>query len=477
MGRMLIRTEGVVQGNTWVSVEEYKRPKFQVTLDAPKTAAKLGGEVQMEGHATAYTGAAVGGAKIRYRVVREVRYPGWWYWCFAWRMPQSATQEIAHGTAQTESDGLFKIQFIARPDLSVAEKDEPIFQYQVTADVTDTNGETRSAERMVQAGYTALRASLTASCGAGVSPALAAGTAAPQSDWITSAKPIEIALSTTTLDGEPQKAEGALKIYRLKQPEKVVRPDILGMRPMPIYRSRLRGLPSPSGRGAGGEGRGKGVDVPKPDPTNPNTWELGELAAEQGLTTDAAGKASWTTKLDAGAYRAKFETQDRFGKKIVALLPLNVLAPEAKQFPIKIPNLVAAPKWSLEPGEEFMALWGTGYDRGRAFIEIEHRGRLLQSFWTEEGATQQPVKQAVSESMRGGFTLHVTMVRENRAYLESRHVDVPWTNKNLTVKWEHFISKLEPGQKETWTAVISSPLPPAIPGRMERAGTMYPWSG
>ena len=79
----------------------------------------------------------------------------------------------------------------------------------------------------------------------------------------------------------------------------------------------------------------------------------------------------------------------------------------------------------------------------------------MQGFWTEAGATQQPVKQAVTEAMRGGFTLHVTMVRENRGYLESRHVDVPWTNKNLTVKWEHFVSKLEPGQKETWTAVIS----------------------
>ena len=47
--------------------------------------------------------------------------------------------------------------------------------------MTDTNGETRSAERTVQAGYTALRASLAAS------------------DWLTSGKPLEITLSTTTL--------------------------------------------------------------------------------------------------------------------------------------------------------------------------------------------------------------------------------------------------------------------------------------
>jgi len=34
------------------------------------------------------------------------------------------------------------------------------------------------------------------------------------------------------------------------------------------------------------------------------------------------------------------------------------------------------------------------------------------------------------------------------------HVNVPWTNKNLTVKWEHFVSKLEPNRKETFTALI-----------------------
>ena len=224
----------------------------------------------------------MGGAKIRYHVVRQVRYPDWWYWCFAWRMPQqSGSQEIAHGTAETGADGTFKIQFIAKPDLSVAEKDEPVFHYQISADVTDTNGETRSAERTVQAGYTALRAALTAN------------------GWLTSGKAIEITLSTTTLDGEPQKAEGALKIYRLKQPEEVVRPDILGQRPAPrVTTSRLsksrenREIAKPQ------------AATPAPDASDPNTWELGEVVAEQGLTTDAAGRTTWSTKLEAGAYRA-----------------------------------------------------------------------------------------------------------------------------------------------------------------------------
>ena len=34
---------------------------------------------------------------------------------------------------------------------------------------------------------------------------------------------------------------------------------------------------------------------------------------------------------------------------------------------------------------------------------------------------------------------------------------MPWSNKRLALRWEHFVSKLQPGQHETWTAVISGP--------------------
>jgi hypothetical protein len=183
------------------------------------------------------------------------------------------------------------------------------------------------------------------------------------------------------------------------------------------------------------------------------------------------GETKKEFKLGAGVYRAMLETQDRFGKKVTALLPLRVLKPDDTKFVIKIPHLIAAPTWSVEPGREFMALWGTGYDDGRAFIEIEHRHKMIQRYWTKPGDTQSVIKQAVTEAMRGGFTLHVTRVRENRAYLASQRVDVPWSNKNLELKWEHFTSKLQPNQKETWTAVIAGP--DAQKAAVEMVATLY----
>lgn len=421
MGRMMLLVEGRARGQAWVQVEEYKRPKFEVTLEAPKVAAKLNEKVSLIGHATSYTGAAVDGGLVKFRVQREVRMPWWWGW---WRVggAQQESQEIAHGTVRTETDGSFKINFNALPDLQVLEKDEPTFVFHINADVTDAAGETRSAGRSIRVGYTALEATLTAD------------------DWQTDGNPVELKVASRTLDDEPQVAEGSVKVYALEAPAQVQRAP-LGLAAYMPYRGRIA---------AGGEPESR----PEDDLSNPNNWPLGKVVAESGFTTDTNGTAKLTFMLGPGAYRVVLETQDRFGKKVTGKLPVQVLKPDDARLAIKIPHLLTAPAWEAQPGDDFMALWGTGYETGRAFIELEHRHQIIQRYWTTAGRTQQQIRLAVTEAMRGGFTVHVTQVRENRAYLDSRKVEVPWRNKELEVKWEHFVSKLQPGQKETWTAVI-----------------------
>ncbi|MBL8823237.1 MAG: hypothetical protein JNJ77_11660 [Planctomycetia bacterium] len=428
MGQMMIQATGP-HGSSHFNVEEYKRPKFEVTVDAPKDSPKLNDAVKLTGKAMGYSGAAVSNAKLRYRITRQVRFPAWWGYYYWWRMPPNlgAAQEIAHGTATTEPDGTFSITFTAKPDPTVAEKDEPVFTYSASVDVTDTTGETRSGSRSLQVGYTALQASLTAN------------------EWQTSSEPVKLKIGTSTIDGQGTTAKGSLKVYQLKQPEKVMRAGLFG-RPSPRPIRRAPGRPQPATS-----------TQPTPDPADPRTWELGEQVATSEFTTTDKGELESPVKLGVGIYRAMLETQDRFGKPVKAMLQFQVVDPSAIKLALKIPHFFAAPKWQLEPGEEFSALWGTGYDSGKAYVEIEHRQNIISSFWTSGDKTQQLIKQAVNEQMRGGFNVRVTYVRENRVYTESRHVDVPWSNKELKVKWEHFVSKLEPGKKETWTAVITGP--------------------
>jgi len=403
-GRMSLSVASGPGGSASFNVEEYKRPKFLVQLDPPAEAPRLNAEVVVTGKAAAYTGASIGGAQVQWRVVRQVRYPAWNWWA-RWYYPTSASQAIAHGTSITETDGSFRVTFKAKPDLSVAEEQEPVFAFAIYADVTDTTGETRSASRTVSAGYTALQATLSAA------------------DWQTPANPVELTVTTQSLDGEPSPAQGRVSVYALKQPDKVIRSSL-------------------------------GSSGSIPDASNPQTWELAELIEEQDFSTGADGSALASVALEAGVYRAMLATQDRFGKAVTAQRTIVVVDPQATHFAVRIANHFAAPQWSVEPGETFVALWGTGYDAGRAYMEVECRGQVLRAWWTDPSRTQEVVSEEVTEAMRGGFTLRATYVRENRAYVNERIVDVPWTNKDLTLAWEHFTSLLEPGQKETWTAVI-----------------------
>ncbi|MCX7591509.1 MAG: MG2 domain-containing protein, partial [Kiritimatiellae bacterium] len=460
MGHMTIRVEGEPRGSVSFNVEEYKRPKFRVTLDAPTTAARLNDKVKVLGKAMSYTGAAIDGAQVKYRVTREVCLPDWWWWGLprrSWgRIPwqRGEAQEIAFGTTKTEADGSFTIEFVAIPDLSVSPTNEPTFHFRVSADVTDSSGETRSDERTIIVGYTALQATMSVTqqlagdekaqpkptdraAVAGRSRRIPRPPRTTTAEWLASDHDITLQIRTTTHDGVGQSAEGVVRVHKLKEPLKTPRASL-------------------------GYEEGE-------NPADPNTWALGDVVWEKQFSTDNEGKQSLTLRLESGTYRAVLETQDRFKKKVTAKLPVIVINPAATKLGLKIPHLFTAPRWSLEPGEDFVALWGTGYDAGRAFVEIEHRGKLLQSFWTKPDTTQFLVRQPVTEAMRGGFSIRVTYVRENRAYLENRLVSVPWSNKQLDLKWEHFTSKLEPGQKETWSLIITGPQAERVTAEMVAA--------
>ena len=413
-GRMRLTCS--TNGTTRIRVEEYKRPKFYAEIDKPTEAFQLDQKVRIKGKATAYTGASVDGSKVSYRVVRTVRYPGWWTYRY-WYLPNASnSQEIANGETTTDANGKFEFEFVARPDRSVARESDPVFNYQVSVDITDSAGETRSAKQNTRIGYTTLQASLSAS------------------DWLTTENDVELKLNVSTLDGEGQVAKGTLKIYQLKPPANVERKS-LGNR----YQW------------------GFNPKEDSPDFSKINAWPLGEVVHEQEIETDELGKAIGKIKLEAGAYRAVFDTTDPSGNSVKAELPFQVTNLAADKFAVRIPHYFQPESVIVEPGNEFIAVWGTGYDSGQAFIELEHRGNLVRSWWTAPGTTQHVIRFPVEEKHRGGFHLRITYVRENRSYTERRRIDVPWSNKKLDVRWEHFVSKLQPGGKETWTAVVNGP--------------------
>jgi uncharacterized protein YfaS (alpha-2-macroglobulin family) len=418
-GDHILRAENDKNSLAFICIEEYKRPKFEVTLPAPAAAPKLGETIALTGSATAYTGAPVDGAKVSWRVWRATRWPRWCSWFLSF-LPNA---EIAVGTASTGADGKFTIEFPARPDLKADPKNEPVFHYTVTAEVTDGTGETRTAARTVRVGFTALAVNVSAG------------------EWQTAGAPVEIKISAATLDGVPQAAGGTVSFHPLKQPATVPQP-------------RLTRTP-------GGGYYMEHNPQPQPEPDDIRGWpeETAAVATLPFTTADGAagGAATVSASLPAGLYRAIVSARDRFGTPVTARHEIRVLAPGASRYENKEVFRLSAPEWEARPGETFTALWGSGHASARAFVSIEQDGKILRRFWTEPGVTQQKIPLAVTESMRGGVTLRVFQVRDNRLVTVSREIVVPWDNKKLKIEWTRFNSKLVPGGRETWTARITGP--------------------
>lgn len=418
LGHYHVQTEGGFGGSASVRVEEYKRPTFQVTLEQPAEATQLNERVHVRGKASSYAGAAVDGAELRWRVIREMPWPEPWHFR-RWPGPRRApSQEIAHGRGQTGADGSFVLTFIAKPERKLAGDEQASFVYRIYADVTDRAGETRSAEETLHIGTVSLQAQL-------IVPA-----------WLTDDQPQTLEIRTRSLNGNPQSARGTLQVYALKPPPKV-------------QRARL------APHGWWREDDASTSPQADADMSDPSHWETAGKLSESPFETDARGEARVTLSLKGGIYRFVLETTDTAKRPVTANATCVVDQPGADTFAVRVPSRVVVRSDSVEPGMEFMALWGTGYEVGRALVEIERKGKMLRRFWTSAGRTQQLIRMAVDDTLRGGFTLHVSQVRENRAYLTSRTVQVPWIDRELTVRWETMRSKLEPGARETWTALIS----------------------
>ena len=411
-GQMSISTEAPA-GSCVLRVEEYKRPKFQVKVNVPEKEFRLKDEITLSGEAMSYTGAPIDGAAVKYRIIREVRYPAWWWWAFPSRQE---AQEIAHGTVRTDAAGKFAVVFAAKPDPKVSPSSQPVFTFTVTADVTDGTGETRSGVGSVRLGYTSIETSLSGAA------------------WQEKGKPVVLTVDAANLNGKPAPARGTVEIYALRGPE----------RPVPVEFFDL-------------DSREQTVETS--ETSDWRRWPAGGRAAAKEFAVNIPGAAPGplTFDLGPGAYRAVLKTKDAFGTPVEDRFAFLVLDPAGRDFAVRIPFHASARTSSLEPGETFEMFWGTGYGQGPVLIEVYRSGRRLQRFWTSGKETQGVFRLPIGEESRGGLTVSAVLVKDNRVYRENFAVNVPWSNKRLDLKWKTFRSKLRPGQEETWSLEISGP--------------------
>ncbi|MDQ0475646.1 alpha-2-macroglobulin [Chryseobacterium sp. MDT2-18] len=128
----------------YFQVEEYKRPKFEVTFEPIKSEYKYGETIELKGKAMMFSGVALSNSTVNYEIKKQnIR------WRYFWWYPRGNDNENSIlGEVKTNDKG----EFIIKIDLKKDETLEgiQIDNYQINASVTDINGETQSATENVK---------------------------------------------------------------------------------------------------------------------------------------------------------------------------------------------------------------------------------------------------------------------------------------------------------------------------------------
>ena len=125
-------------------VEEYKRPKFEVTFEPIKDEYKYGQTIELKGKAVMFSGVPLSNATVNYEIKKHnIR------WMYFWWYPHGNDNENSIlGSVKTNEKGEFTIKLDLKKDENL--EGIQVDNYEIEASVTDINGETQSTTENVK---------------------------------------------------------------------------------------------------------------------------------------------------------------------------------------------------------------------------------------------------------------------------------------------------------------------------------------
>ena len=132
----------------YFKVEEYKRPTFDITFDKINETYGFGEEIKLKGYAKNFSGVNLQDTDVKYTITREQF--SFWRWGGGYKSP------FDKGSVKTNDDGSFEITFTPQPgegnSVRPLSDNMQNYTFEVTATVTDTNGETQSNKSSITVG-------------------------------------------------------------------------------------------------------------------------------------------------------------------------------------------------------------------------------------------------------------------------------------------------------------------------------------
>lgn len=407
-----------------IRVEEYKRPTFEVSMLEPSAGARLNSKVTVPGEAKYYFGLPVTSGQVKWRVSRTPQWPWWWGW-YGFAAPAAQTQVVATGAASLNAEGRFEVVFTPSADPKLSK--DVTYAYDISADLTDEGGETRSASRSLRLGQVAIEARATLDVG-----------------FVREGTQPSVLVRRTDLGGTGRAGKGTWRLLQVAQPkttllpadEPMVRSPLAAPSTVVTEGDQLRPRWSPGYQPAATLARfADGAEVAK-----------GELAH------DASGEGKVALpKLAAGPYRLKYSTLDEYGSAADTTLDFVVAGPKLS---LALPAHVVAEATSVPVGGTARLLVTSGLSDERLVLELFRDGKRYDRRVLTAGKDPVVIELPVRAEDRGGFAATVQAVRDYQVMSFTTSIFVPRDDKELKVEFSTFRDRIKPGSKETFRVTV-----------------------
>lgn len=381
------RSSALTSTSVSFSVEEYKRPEFEVNLEEAAKPWVYDAPARVQGNAKYYFGSPVAEANVEYTVTRKEYIPFFWWW---WRMPlNTAEEEVLQGKTLTKHDGTFDFEFTPKEKLSVFSAQTS--QYTVKVNIYDAGGRVIKAERSYLASKNPHTFKVDMDEG-----------------FFTAGKEISFPVSLVDITGKP--AQG----------------DIYGSV------SLLEDVYQNEDNLAGAFGA---------------TKEKENIYSFKAASSEGKAGTAKLPPLKEGVYRLTLKTEenDTNPHHIIFLAVKNGKS-------LKLPPVAIAQKSAYYPGETALVLIGTDKIANAKYTFVTQNEFTLDSkVLAEPGVSL--IKIPVKEAHRGGFNAEYFAVTNYKAYKGGVRIEVPFNNKELSVKL-NLPAEVKPGQETQFSLEV-----------------------
>lgn len=407
-------------GSVRFRVEEYKRPRFRVSLETPG-AAVAGETTSIKGEANLFAGPGLADAKVNYRIfLKEQRY------FYFFRGGGDERQLVDSGTATTDDQGAFSFSFTPATGLSEGRRR---YLYEIEADVVDATGETQTGNGSLPLRNNRPLVILSASEGmVAFGDSLVLRASGPED---------QEAISVTYRIFPATKPGMALGERRWSFPDRpVLSPE--------DYRQLFPNLAA--------------------EPEQPVAdWPLGAPLRAEGSLRVEAGRAEIQIPVDwpTGHYVITYTYPDGTEGERTDFAVFN---PGRNELP---PGELYHLMEPAEPAE-------IGKPQQYVLISARPIPEITGSWASRRGVvgeTRSANNQRATFSYvptledRGGIQFDLAFLRLGVLHTESFRIALPWRDKELKVEYATFRDQLRPGTPEQWTLTVShadgSPVPAA----------------